>query len=60
LSKGLQMSCGCFASQDAADEIGVHTLVRDGAWLLMAWFIMLVDKGDWGLDRWIAKRRRYE
>lgn len=50
LAKGLEMSCGCFASQEASEEINALTLVRDFAWLAAATFILFVDDGRWGLD----------
>jgi uncharacterized membrane protein YphA (DoxX/SURF4 family) len=43
LSRGLQMSCGCFASQGAAeDPISGKTVLRDSAWLLLALYVMVV------------------
>lgn len=52
LAKGLDMSCGCFASQGAAeDPISWRTIVRDGAWLLLALYVLVVDWRPLGLDR---------
>ena len=56
LSHDLQMSCGCFASQETADEIGFHTIVRDLVWLALGLFPTLFDDGRFGLDGWIRKR----
>jgi len=50
LAKGLEMSCGCFASQEASEEINGLTLVRDFAWLFAAAFVLVVDDGTWGFD----------
>lgn len=55
LSKGLQMSCGCFAAQGVIDEIGMHTVFRDLAWLFIALYVMLFDDGRYGLDRFLKK-----
>lgn len=51
LSKDLQMSCGCFASAEAGDEIGALTLVRDLLWLLASVYVLVFDDGRFGLDR---------
>ncbi len=56
LTKDLKMSCGCFASQAAADEIGVHTVFRDLGWLFCSGFVLICDDGRYGLDRWIKRR----
>lgn len=58
LHLGLDMSCGCFASQGAeADPISWRTVVRDSAWLLMALYVLGLDRNPLGLDRWMAQRR---
>ena len=50
LSRGLQLSCGCFASQGATeDPISWKTLVRDGAWLLLALYVLVFDANPIGL-----------
>lgn len=52
LSRGQDMSCGCFASQGAAeDPISWWTIVRDGGWLLLALYVLLFDRAPLGLDR---------
>jgi len=54
----LEMSCGCFASQGAAnDPISWHTVLRDSAWLLMALYVLFFDTRPIGLERLIGKRR---
>jgi len=60
LARGLDMSCGCFASQAAAEEdpISYLTLVRDGGWLALAVYLLLVDRNAIGLDRLLARRRK--
>ncbi|HNZ03182.1 MAG TPA: MauE/DoxX family redox-associated membrane protein [Myxococcota bacterium] len=51
LSKGLQMSCGCFASQGAAeDPISVATVFRDLGWLAISLWIVFFDRKSFGLD----------
>lgn len=58
LAKGLDMSCGCFASQAVDhDPIGWATVLRDTAWLLMSLYVVLFDRHAIGLDRWLERRR---
>ncbi|HCF57503.1 MAG TPA: DoxX family protein [Myxococcales bacterium] len=57
LAKGLDMSCGCFASQGAdEDPISWTTLVRDAVWLAMAAYVLFFDKRPLGLDRLLERR----
>jgi putative oxidoreductase len=57
LARGLDMSCGCFASQGAEhDPISRLTVLRDLAWLGLAGFVMLFDTGRAGLDRLLERR----
>lgn len=58
LARGLDMSCGCFASQGAADEdpISRLTVARDLAWLALALFVLTCDRGLAGLDILFARR----
>ncbi|HOU54511.1 MAG TPA: MauE/DoxX family redox-associated membrane protein [Myxococcota bacterium] len=59
LARGLDMSCGCFASQGAAeDPISYRTVLRDLGWLALAVYVLLLDRQPLGLDSWIAGRRR--
>jgi uncharacterized membrane protein YphA (DoxX/SURF4 family) len=53
LHLGLDMTCGCFASQAAAedDAISWHTMVRDLIWFLMALYVVTLDRAPLGLDR---------
>ncbi|MCU0693146.1 MAG: DoxX family membrane protein [Polyangiaceae bacterium] len=50
---GLDMSCGCFASQAAADEdaISWRTMLRDSVWLVQSIYVLLVDRRPLGLER---------
>jgi putative oxidoreductase len=58
LAKGLDMSCGCFASQGAAeDPISWRTIVRDAGWLFLALYVLLLDRRPLGLDRLWPKER---
>ncbi len=57
LNKDLQLSCGCFASQDAADEIGLHTVFRDLGWMALALYTLLLDDGRFGLDGLLQPKR---
>ena len=53
LHLGLDMTCGCFASQaaTAGDTISWHTLVRDLAWCALALYVLTFDQAPLGLDR---------
>ncbi len=58
LARGLDMSCGCFASQTAEeDPISSLTVLRDLAWLGLALAIVFLDRRPLGLDAWFARRR---
>jgi uncharacterized membrane protein YphA (DoxX/SURF4 family) len=58
LSRGLELSCGCFASQGAeADPISWRTLVRDLAWLALSLYVLVLDRAPLGLERWLDQRR---
>jgi putative oxidoreductase len=57
VSKGLEMSCGCFASQGAAeDPISWRTILRDLGWLALALYVFLLDRNPIGLDRLLGRR----
>jgi uncharacterized membrane protein YphA (DoxX/SURF4 family) len=52
LARGLDMSCGCFASQGAeTDPISLGTVVRDLGWLGLSVLVLACDRGLLGLDR---------
>jgi putative oxidoreductase len=56
LHKGLDMSCGCFASSGANDDpITTATIWRDAGWLALALYVLLLDKNPLGLDRLLAR-----
>ncbi|MBW1809178.1 MAG: DoxX family membrane protein [Deltaproteobacteria bacterium] len=59
LAKGLDMSCGCFASQAAQDDdpISYLTVLRDTGWLLLALYVTFFDRNPFGLDRLLGRRR---
>jgi uncharacterized membrane protein YphA (DoxX/SURF4 family) len=59
VAKGLDMSCGCFASQGAAeDPISWRTILRDTSWLLLAVYVFIFDRRPLGLDRLFGRRKR--
>ncbi len=59
VAKGLDMSCGCFASQGSAeDPISWQTIVRDASWLLLAVYIFILDRSPLGLDRLFGRRKK--
>jgi len=55
VSKGLDMSCGCFASQGSAeDPISWRTIARDMSWLCLALYVLVVDRLPIGIDRMLG------
>jgi putative oxidoreductase len=59
LDKGLDMSCGCFASQGAVeDPISWRTIMRDSLWLFLALYVTFFDRNPIGVDRWLNHRKR--
>lgn len=57
LFRGLDMSCGCFASQGAGeDPISWLTVLRDAVWLGLSLLVLLGDRGLLGLDRFLLRR----
>ena len=52
LHQGLDMSCGCFASQSSdAHAISWLTMLRDAGWLALALYVLVFDRRPLGLDR---------
>ncbi len=53
LSKGLDMSCGCFASQAANkdDPISKMTVLRDVIWLSLALYVAFFDREPIGIEK---------
>lgn len=58
LHLGLDIACGCFASQAATtgDPISWQTLVRDGFWLALGLYVLTLDRMPWGLDHILLKK----
>jgi uncharacterized membrane protein YphA (DoxX/SURF4 family) len=57
LARGLDLACGCFASQGAAeDPISWRTIVRDAAWLLLALYVLRFDRRPLGVARLLRGR----
>jgi putative oxidoreductase len=57
LHKGLDMSCGCFASQGAVDDpISWRTIVRDVGWFALALYVLGLDRRPIGIDRLWPRR----
>ncbi len=55
VSKGLDMSCGCFASQGMEDDpISWITVLRDLGWLALCLYILFLDRAPLGVDRFRA------
>lgn len=52
LAKGIDTSCGCFASQSIDDDpISALTILRDVAWLQLGAYVALFDRRALGIDR---------
>ena len=60
LAKGLDMSCGCFASQAAVedDPISYMTILRDSGWLFLSGYVAIFDRNAIGIDRLLSRRRK--
>lgn len=58
LSRGLNMSCGCFASNAVANEdpISGWTVLRDSAWLSLALYVLVFDRRPLGLERLLSRK----
>jgi uncharacterized membrane protein YphA (DoxX/SURF4 family) len=59
LHLGLDLACGCFASQAATtgDPISWHTMVRDLVWFSLALYVLTFDRAPLGLDRIFLNRK---
>ena len=59
LVQGLDMSCGCFASQAAAeyDPISWRTMLRDASWLALGLYVMCFDRQPLGVESLFSKPR---
>jgi putative oxidoreductase len=59
LAQGLDMSCGCFASQGAQgeDPISYQTVLRDLGWLALSVYVLLFDRNALGMDRILHKAK---
>lgn len=59
LARGLEMSCGCFASQSMQeDPISIMTVLRDLGWLAIPLYVMIFDRSPIGVDGLVAYLRR--
>ena len=59
LAQGLDMACGCFASEAAqgGDPISGKTVLRDMGWLMLSAYVVLFDNSPIGFDRILARRK---
>jgi putative oxidoreductase len=59
LAHGLDMACGCFASQaiQGEDAISAKTVLRDGGWLVLSLYVASFDGNPIGIDRVLARRK---
>ena len=58
LHLGLDMSCGCFASQAAAsdDAISWRTLARALSWLALGLYVLGFDRNPLGIERMMKRK----
>jgi len=46
-------TCGCFASEEAAEDLSMSTVWRDVAWLAVGTGIgIMPERWRWGVERW--------
>jgi putative oxidoreductase len=58
LARGLDMSCGCFASQSLEeDPISRFTVLRDLGWMSLGLYVAVFDRRPLGLDRLFSGRK---
>ncbi len=58
VARGLDMSCGCFASQGAEeDPISWMTVARDALWLALALYVVVFDRRPLGIGRWFLSAK---
>jgi uncharacterized membrane protein YphA (DoxX/SURF4 family) len=59
LAQGLDMACGCFASEAARgeDPISSMTVLRDLGWLGLSIYVVLFDRSPLGIDRNLDRRK---
>jgi putative oxidoreductase len=57
LAQGLDMACGCFASEAAEEAISGNTVLRDLGWLSLSVYVVLFDRSPIGFDRILARRK---
>jgi uncharacterized membrane protein YphA (DoxX/SURF4 family) len=59
LARGLDMSCGCFASQAMEeDPITRMTVLRDFIWIVLASYVWVFDRSRIGIDRLLEETER--
>ena len=56
LNKGLDVACGCFASQTLEqDPIRWSTVLRDLVWIVLSLYVLVFDRNAIGIDRWLRR-----
>ena len=57
LARGIDTSCGCFASAAATDDpISWRTIARDVFWMVLALYVVAADRAPLGLARLLGRR----
>jgi len=61
LHAGIDMSCGCFASQGAQgeDPISIKTVFRDLGWFVLSLYVLVFDSQPLGVERLIQTWRNH-
>ena len=59
LGKGIDMSCGCFASSSIAgdDAISISTVLRDSFWLMLSIYVLFFDTHPAGISMLLKKQQ---
>ncbi len=58
MDKGLQISCGCFASEQAQADIGWPKVIEDAAMLAGAAWVVVAGGGRLSVDELLARLKR--
>lgn len=60
LAQGLDLSCGCFASQSVKeqDPISWRTLLRDAAWLALSLYVTWFDRRPFGIEPLLYRKHQ--
>ena len=57
LARGLDISCGCFATNPDAERMSLWTLIWDLIWICWGILVLLFDHGHYSLSRLVNTRK---